>query len=83
MDDDQTPRKHFTDWISSPGGYIVVCLFVFLVGVWISVLRSNDFGKEIVVGSLSSLWTAMRLTPTAGQKASKTGETLPPLDKEK
>ena len=49
-----------TDKLDSGGGHIIVALFVFLVGVGLVVFKF-DLGKEIVIGALASLWTALRL----------------------
>lgn len=49
----------FTELLDTPGGHIIVALFIFLVGVGLAVF-SKDLGKEITVGALASLWTALR-----------------------
>ena len=46
--------------LNTPGGHIIVALFIFLVGVCL-VLHGADIGKEIVMGALASLWTALRI----------------------
>jgi hypothetical protein len=48
------------DWIDTGGGHILVALFVFLVGVGL-VLCSVAEGKDVMIGALASLWTALRI----------------------
>lgn len=48
------------DWIDSGGGHILVALFVFVIGVILVCFRVTE-GKEVMVGSLASLWTVLRL----------------------
>ena len=47
------------DWLDSGGGHMLVALFIFLVGVFV-VTWNVDLGREIVIGALASLWTALR-----------------------
>lgn len=48
--------------LSTDGGHIAVGLFIFLVGV-LMLSAQMDYGKEVIAGSLASLWTALKLTP--------------------
>jgi len=48
------------DWIDTGGGHILVALFVFLVGVAL-VMFGVPEGKEVMIGALASLWTALRI----------------------
>lgn len=47
--------------LDTAGGHVLVALFVFLTGVAL-VVTGFDLGKEITIGALGSLWTAIRLT---------------------
>lgn len=47
------------DRLDTPGGHILVALFIFVVGVLLAVFKV-ELGKEITVGALASLWTALR-----------------------
>jgi len=55
------------DWLECEGGHIVVALFIFVVGVLLT-LAHNDLGKEITVGALASLWTVIRTRNTTRGK---------------
>jgi hypothetical protein len=55
------------DWIDTGGGHILVALFVFLVGVALVVVGVPE-GKEVMIGALASLWTALRVGKQQGQK---------------
>jgi uncharacterized membrane protein len=59
--------RDLTDWIDTGGGHIVVALFIFLVGVGL-VVRHVPEGKEVMIGALASLWTALRVGKQQGQK---------------
>jgi hypothetical protein len=52
-------ENHRMDWLDTGGGHIAVSFLVFLVGVGLTVARM-DVGKEVIVGSLASLWTSLR-----------------------
>lgn len=47
------------DWIDTGSGHIAVSLFVFSVGVAMLRYKMPE-GKEVIVGALASLWTAIR-----------------------
>ncbi len=47
------------DKLDTGGGHIAVALFVFLVGVAMVSCHVTD-GKEVMVGALASMWTALR-----------------------
>ncbi len=51
-----------SQFLDTQGGHLLVVLFVFLVGVGLVVARA-DLGKEVVVGSLASLWTLLQTQP--------------------
>lgn len=55
------------EWVDTGGGHIIVALFVFLVGVAMSVWGVQE-GKEITVGALASLWTSLRIQKRAAKK---------------
>ena len=46
------------------GGHITVALFVFIVGVLLLFSPHADMGKEVIIGSLSSLWTILKINKT-------------------
>jgi hypothetical protein len=59
-------RDRFS-WIDTGGGHILVALFVFLVGVALVAGHVTD-GKEVMIGALASLWTALRVNSRRDEK---------------
>ena len=59
--------------LNSSGGHIVVALLIFFTGVGL-VLRGVDLGKEVTMGALASLWTALRIGGGDGPRATKTAQ---------
>lgn len=53
------PFKEFVATLATPGGYVLVCLFVLLNGVALAVWK-EDLGKFIVGESIGALFTIIR-----------------------
>jgi hypothetical protein len=58
--------------LDTPGGHILVALFIFATGIGL-LLHGNDIGKEITVGALASLWTALRIGGNGVNTGTTTG----------
>lgn len=58
----KTPRrlKNFFAELDTPGGHIIVCFAIMLVGAtmhWIGVM---DIGRDLIVGAAAAIYGAMK-----------------------